>query len=282
MFHTCVIGKSITFAAFFTDMMQNNDQQPLYGLLGYPLEHSFSKAFFTEKFIKQGIDARYENFSEAVLDGAAIYRMLLLNPTLSGFNVTAPYKEAIMDFRDNVYGDAVRVGAVNTVCVRRTADGRFIGLDGYNTDVEGFRCAFDRYADRWASGSRGALVLGSGGASKAVRVALDDLGFTTLRVSRRPSGEDSIAYGDIDRNLLEEYPVIVNATPVGMYPDTDALPDIPYSLLGSDNLCFDLIYNPERTRFMECAARYGAEVCNGAEMLRRQALASWKIWNTPE
>lgn len=256
-----------------------DESTPLYGLLGYPLGHSFSKSFFTEKFVRQGIAARYENFAEPRLDAAAIYKLILLHPTLRGFNVTSPYKVAVMDFLDNVYGDAARVGAVNTVRVRRTADGRFIGLDGYNTDVEGFRRAFDRYADRWASASRGALVLGSGGAAKAVRAALDDLGFRVLRVSRRPLGEDAIGYADIDAALLEEYPAIVNATPLGMEPHVDEAPDIPYRLLTPDNLCFDLIYNPARTLFMERAARAGAEVANGAEMLRLQALASWRIWN---
>jgi len=259
-----------------------DDPTPLYGLLGYPLGHSFSKAFFTEKFAGEGINARYENFAEPKLDAAAVYRLILLHPTLRGFNVTSPYKEAVMDFLDNVYGDAVRVGAVNTVRVRRTADGRFIGLDGYNTDVEGFRSAFAPYADSRTPASRGALVLGSGGASKAVRAALEDLDYRVLRVSRHPSGEDAIAYGDIDRALLERYPVIVNATPVGMYPRVDEAPDIPYRLLSAGNLCFDLVYNPARTLFMERAAEAGAGVDNGAGMLRLQALASWRIWNNAE
>lgn len=251
-----------------------------FGLIGYPLGHSFSKMFFTRLFREDGSGRTYENFELPELTAEALYSLVLMNPKLKGFNVTAPYKEAILPFLDSTDELAREVGAVNTVKIRRAPDGRVVGLDGYNTDVRGFLQSILGML----GGDRpsGALILGTGGASKAVAVALHRLAIPTRFVSRSKSDASTITYSQIDADILREFPLIVNATPLGTYPNTDACPPIPYDLLTADNLCFDLVYNPETTKFMAQAAEKGAKVKNGLEMLFGQAIEALDIWTSEQ
>lgn len=248
-----------------------------YGLIGYPLGHSQSKAFFTQLFAERKSRESYDNFELPRLSSEALYRLVLLNPELRGFNVTAPYKVEIMQYLDSISPGARSAGAVNTVKIIRADDGRVLALEGYNTDVEGFRESVRPLAERLPRGA-GALILGTGGASCAVAAALSQLGVPSLKVSRGKTATDLIGYGDIDAALLDRYPLVINATPAGTWPHTDECPPFPYGLLGARNMCHDLVYNPAETKFMkECSAR-GATVKNGLDMLHRQALASLNIW----
>lgn len=249
-----------------------------YGLIGYPLGHSFSKEFFTRLFDADGSGRSYDNFELPALTPEALYSLVLMNPRLRGFNVTAPYKEAIMAYLDKTDPVAAAVGAVNTVKVLRAADGRVLGLEGYNTDVAGFRASVEAFLDGEPVG--GALVLGTGGASKAVVEALRGLGIAALRVSRSKSGPGIVSYGDIDARLLADHRLVVNATPLGTAPHVDSCPPFPYELLSSEHYCHDLVYNPAQTAFMTKAAARGAKACNGLQMLHTQALASLEIWNS--
>lgn len=251
-----------------------------YGLIGRPLGHSKSKAFFTELFAKEGSNESYDNFELKALTPDALYGVVILNPHLVGFNVTAPYKEEIMQYLDSISDEARAVGAVNTVRLIRSADGALRGLKGFNTDVEGFRESVREMVDGLAN--TGALILGTGGASKAVAEALRQLGVATLKVSRTKVGDGIISYNDISAEVVEQYPLIVNATPLGTHPNVESYPPFPYELLGSANACHDLVYNPAETGFMRRSAAQGATVKNGLEMLHRQALASLHIWRSEQ
>ncbi len=270
--------------------MDATSVKDLYGLIGWPLDHSFSKKFFTEKFSREGLDAAYENFPiPPVLSPEALYRLVLLHGNLRGFNVTAPHKEAILPFIDRMSDVAQEAGAVNTVKVVRDDTGRILRLEGTNTDVEGFSMAVEPMLVDVAPDCRGALVLGTGGASKAVSTALVRLGFDVVEVSRTPEkhfasaqarGLSVMSYGEITADVLRQYPVVVNATPLGTFPDVDSCPDIPYHLLGKDNVCFDLVYNPAQTLFLRKSLQCGATVKNGLEMLHNQARLAWEFWNS--
>lgn len=251
-----------------------------YGLIGNPLGHSRSKAFFTELFAKEGSSDSYDNFELKALTPEALYGVVILNPRLVGFNVTAPYKEEIMQYLDSISEEARAVGAVNTVRLIRSADGAVRRLKGFNTDVEGFRESVREMVERLTN--KGALILGTGGASKAVAEALRQLGVRTLKVSRSKVGDGIINYGNITAELIEQYPLIVNATPLGTHPNVESYPPFPYELLSSTNACHDLVYNPDVTEFMRRSAIQGATVKNGLEMLHRQALASLHIWRSEE
>lgn len=247
-----------------------------FGLIGYPLGHSFSKSFFTDLFARDGSGLKYENFELPRLDPAALYSLVLLNPRLRGFNVTAPYKEAIMEFLDSVEGVAATVGAVNTVKVVRDDTGRVLRLEGYNTDVEGFRESIRPLVEGMEG--RGALVLGTGGASKAAMEGLRQLGLIPVRVSRSRKDADTLLYCDLSREVMAGRPVVVNCTPLGTAPATEGCAPLPFELLPESAVCFDMVYNPAETEFMRRAAAHGAAVKNGLEMLHRQALASLNIW----
>ncbi len=242
----------------------------IYGLIGFPLSHSFSAKYFTEKFKKEGIDAEYHLFPLPDLKGIT---NILDKKELMGFNVTIPYKEKIMDYLDYVSPQALAIGAVNVVKIERDKDGN-IKLSGYNTDYIGFMESFQPLIN---SKCQRALILGTGGASKAVDHALRDLGFETRKVSRNPDSFQ-IGYCDLE-NQIDKYPFIVNTTPRGTYPNIEDYPDIPYFLLSPEHVCFDLIYNPPITGFMCKAGERGATLKNGLEMLHLQAEAAWKIWN---
>lgn len=242
-----------------------------YGLIGHPLGHSFSKGFFTDKFENEDIDAEYLNFDISTID--EVIDVIASNPTLAGFNVTIPYKEKIMPYLDEVSKEAREVGAVNVVKVER--EGTSIILKGFNSDIIGFR---ESISPLLHSHHKKALILGTGGASKAVRYVLGQKGLETVLVSRytRPG---TVSYKDLDADAVREYEVIVNCTPVGMYPNESECPLLPYEHLNNNNLLYDLVYNPETTLFMKRGREQGATVKNGLEMLLLQAHASWDIWS---
>lgn len=246
----------------------------LYGLLGYPLGHSFSAKYFAEKFAKEGIDATYKNFEFAEVADAVAY--LLQQDDLQGFNVTIPHKQAIMPYLNGLSAEAEAIGAVNVVCVKRDADGS-VKLLGCNSDVVGFSNSIQPLL-RPKLHSK-ALVLGTGGASKAVMYGLRKLGVEPIYVSRTPK-EGQLTYDDLTPEVMRDYKVIVNCTPLGMYPKVDACPDIPYQYLTPDHLLYDLVYNPLETLFMKRGAAQGAVVKNGLEMLHLQAEAAWVDWNS--
>jgi len=246
-------------------------QKQTYGLIGYPLVHSFSKDYFNKKFNTLGIDAQYLNFE--IKDISEIHQITAFYHNISGLNVTIPYKETIMRYLDAIDSLAAEIGAVNVIKFKRNDNG-LIKTIGYNTDIIGFR---DSLAPLLQPHHTHALVLGTGGASKAVVKALSYLGLSVTNVSRRPTPEQ-IAYSDISTETIHKHTVIINTTPVGMYPEIDQAPDIPYNFLTEAHICYDLIYNPEETLFMTRSRRYGATVKNGLEMLHLQAEAAWQIW----
>ena len=241
-----------------------------YGIIGLPLGHSFSPGFFNEKFLNEGIDAVYEKYELPNIE--ALMEVLATNPELKGLNVTIPYKQKVMDFLDELSEEARAIGAVNVVRIRR--EGKKLRLKGFNSDIIGFTRSIEPYLSQH---HKKALILGTGGASKAVEYGLKKLGLETLKVSRR-KGEDTITYDDITPEMIQEYNVIVNCTPVGMYPHVDECPKLPYEAMDSHTLLYDLIYNPDETLFMKKGSEHGAVVKNGLEMLLLQAYASWEFW----
>ncbi|MBD5374523.1 MAG: shikimate dehydrogenase [Bacteroides sp.] len=245
--------------------------QKLYGLIGRTLRHSFSKDFFNKKFESEGINARYINFE--IEDIGQFMEVLAQYPALRGLNVTIPYKEAVIQYMDEMDEDAAKIGAVNVI--RFIGKGANLKLKGYNSDVIGFS---DSIAPLLNEDRKKALVLGTGGAAKAIMRGLENLGVEPKPVSRTPK-EGVITYEELTPEVMAAHKVIVNTTPLGMYPHTDEAPDIPYHLLTPDHLCYDLIYNPDITLFMKKSADMGTETKNGLEMLLLQAFASWQIWN---
>lgn len=241
-----------------------------YGLVGKPLGHSKSEILFRKKFLHEGIPAEYLNFE---LDNSADIRQLVEeNPRIMGLNVTLPYKTEIIQYLDEIDETARQIGAVNVIKVIRN-DGR-IWLKGYNTDHIGFeRSLRPMLQDRTVK----ALILGTGGASKAVAYALSQMGIEYRFVSRT-SSFDNLGYYELSPSIMEEYPLIVNCTPVGMHPDTDQCPDIPYAYITADHILYDLVYNPETTLFMQKGMDHEASVKNGAEMLQIQAEEAYRIW----
>ncbi len=246
------------------------DHHKLFGLLGRKLGHSFSRPYFTEKFRKENlVHFAYENFEIPLIGDFP--KLWTEHHHLLGMNVTLPYKEAVIPYLDKLDPVAREVGAVNTIA-RHQED----GLIGYNTDVIGFHASLSSMlAGRRVSG---ALILGTGGASKAVAFVLRTMKIPSLHVSRNPEG-DKIGYSEINRSLLHTYPLIINTTPLGMHPQTETFPPIPYTGLGPENALFDLVYNPEKTVFLQEGEKRGCRCMNGMEMLVLQAEASWKIWN---
>lgn len=246
-----------------------------YGLIGHPLGHSYSQAFFTKLFEEEKTVESYSNFDLDRLDASTLDALVEVDPCLAGCNVTSPYKEAILPFLTSLSPEAAAAGAVNCLRIERTPDG--YRLHGYNTDIRGFGAAVADMTDRLAAG-QGALILGTGGAAKAAAVALDLIGVPHTFVSRTQRIVGTILYTDITSELISENPLIINATPAGMFPAVDTEPPFPYALLDSRCMVFDMIYNPARTLFMQKAAAAGAEARGGLEMLHIQALESLKIW----
>lgn len=242
----------------------------LYGLIGYPLGHSFSKKYFTEKFREEGLaDCSYELFPiSSILDFPSL---LISNPTLAGLNVTIPYKEQVMAYVSGKTPAVNDIGAANTIKI--TGD----ELIAYNTDVIGFEVSFLKHL---GSHHNNALVLGTGGSSKAVQYVLKKLGIGYLLVTRgNQSNEGLINYSMINDSIMNDYTIIINCTPAGLYPAINEYPLIPYHLITAGHYLFDLIYQPEKTVFLAKGEQRGATIKNGQEMLIIQAEESWKIWN---
>ncbi len=242
-----------------------------YGLIGYPLAHSFSLGYFNEKFQNEGIDAVYENFEIPQIE--MLPEVIASHPDLCGLNVTIPYKEKVISYLDYVSSEARAIGAVNVIKVVHR--GKETILKGYNSDVIGFKQSIEPMLESF---HKKALILGTGGASKAINYCLKSLGLETVFVSRyqRPG---TIQYDKLTGDDVREYNVIVNCTPCGMYPHTNECPNLPYEAMDSHNLLYDLIYNPDETLFMHKGAKQGATVVNGLEMLLLQAFASWEFWH---
>ncbi|MBO4755084.1 MAG: shikimate dehydrogenase [Bacteroidales bacterium] len=263
-----------------------------YGLLGHPLGHSFSKKFHNERFSRLGIDAEYVNYD--LEDISKLPDILLNEPTLCGLNVTIPYKQQMIRFLDEMDSVAQRIGAVNTICIhripldeslKRVSKIQGLWLKGYNTDIIGFRdsimpllrqagildeegCCHDDTA---------ALILGTGGASKAIKVALEDMGISFTFVSRTSSPE-RLTYEQLSRDVMAKNRVIINCTPIGTFPNINECPNIPYEYLTSSHVCYDLVYNPEVTLFLAKAKEKGAFTMSGGAMLEGQAIASYNYW----
>ena len=260
----------ILFFFFFFRYTVSKDSKKQYGLIGYPLGHSFSQRFFTDKFEEEEIDAVYQNYE--IADIHEVTRVIEDTHCLQGFNVTIPHKQTIMPLLSSLSDEACEIGAVNVVKVDRKGDD--ILLKGYNSDVVGF---VDSIKPLLKEQHSKALVLGTGGASKAIVYGLKKLGVEVQLVSRKRN-EEAISYEDITEEMLSRFKLLVNCTPLGTYPDIDSAPDIPYQYLGEEHLLYDLVYNPDKTEFLRRGECQGARIKNGAEMLRLQALEAWRIW----
>jgi shikimate dehydrogenase len=241
-----------------------------YGLIGKKLGHSFSKAYFTEKFVRLGIPAVYD-----LLEIADISEILnvIKNHKPAGLNVTIPYKQAVIPYLDSLSEEAKAIGAVNTISFSATEG--VIHTKGWNTDAPAFMQELSNFAGDF-KGS--ALLLGTGGASAAAAYVLKKLGWDFVSVSRNPSSADQLSYQDLDAALIESHTLIINATPIGMYPDVSGIPEIPWEAVGEKHLLFDMVYNPEVTRFLQSGLERGAKVRNGLGMLTLQAELAWKTW----
>jgi shikimate dehydrogenase len=242
----------------------------MYGLIGNPLGHSFSAKFFNEKFRKEGIEESYNLFP--LPDILCVNEMLRENKELKGFNVTIPYKEQIIPLLDSISKEAAEIGAVNVVRVDNYEGKQW--LSGFNTDVIGFR---ESIRPLLRPEMKKALVLGTGGASRSVVYALSNMGIRVTLVSRAKN-ENTITYSELTKDIIESNLIIVNTTPLGMWPEIDRCPDIPYQFITDRHVCYDLVYNPEETKFLIKSKEKGAVIKNGIEMLHLQALAAWDIW----
>ncbi len=239
-----------------------------FGLIGFPLTHSFSQKYFTEKFAQLGLtDCVYENYS---LKEIGELKIILQNQGLSGFNITIPYKKQALSFLSEASEVVTAIGACNCVQIKNGE------LTGFNTDVFGFEQSLLPFLQPHHTK---ALVLGTGGASAAVTYVLEKLGLTIQFVSREATS-DSISYQMLDESILFSHTLIINTSPVGMYPNVDESPNIPYQFINSRHHLYDLIYNPAATKFLTKGKAQGATIQNGEEMLVLQAEESWRIWNT--
>ena len=243
-----------------------------YGLIGYPLGHSFSITYFNEKFQAENINAQYVNFEIPRIED--FIEVVAENPNLCGLNVTTPYKEKIIPYLDELDKDTAKIGAVNVIKIIRLPKGK-VKLVGYNSDIIGFSQSIKPLLQPH---HKKALLLGTGGASKAVFHGLANLGVESTYVSRTKRSDDVLTYQELTPEVMEQHTIIVNCTPVGMYPKVDFCPDIPYELLTPRHLLYDLLYNPNETLFMKKGRAQGATVKNGLEMLLLQAFAAWEIW----
>lgn len=242
-----------------------------FGLLGKNISYSFSRKYFTEKFLKLGLtNYKYFNFDIPEIEE---FPFLLYHKEdeFGGINVTIPYKESVMRYLNKIDNDAKKIGAVNTIKITDNFE-----LIGYNTDFYGFQKSIQPLLKKHHTK---ALILGTGGASKAVVYAFDKMKIQTKYVSRNAS-EDKLTYSNLTKEILGEYTIIVNCTPVGTYPNTSESPEIPYKYITEKHLLYDLIYNPEITQFLKKGKEQGAAIKNGLEMLELQAEKSWEIWNS--
>ena len=239
-----------------------------YGLIGKNINYSFSKKFFNDKFIKENIsDCSYENYD---LKSIKEFGSVLKDKSIKGFNVTIPYKKEIIDFIDEIDPIAKKIGAVNTLKIN---DRKII--KGYNTDYLGFISSIQHLI----FDQKNALVLGTGGASKAIIYGLNSMGIKSTNVSRKKT-RGTVIYEDLNEKIIKENRIIVNCTPIGTFPKIEESPKIPFEFLTSNHLCYDLIYNPEKTKFLKESEKMGATIVNGKKMLENQANESWEIWNS--
>ena len=245
-----------------------------YGLIGHRLGYSFSRNFFTEKFAKENRpDCEYVNFElDSIDEFPGVFEQ---GKDICGLNCTIPYKQQIMQFLDEIEPEAAQIGAVNTVKITHKDGKRF--LKGFNTDLYGFE---NSLKPMLGEKHRKALILGTGGASKAIKYALNKLGIEYISASIEDTlFENEIRYDQINEELLKEYLIIIHATPIGTFPNVDKCPDIPYHSISPDHVLFDLVYNPEETLFLKKGKEQGAKTKNGLEMLHLQAIRAWEIWN---
>lgn len=239
-----------------------------YGLIGCTLSHSFSKSYFTKKFVENSLpDCVYDNFELNSIE--EFPELLTTHRDIRGVNVTIPYKEDILPYLTSMNEVVQKIGACNCIKVEGEK------LTGYNTDVVGFR---DSLEPKLKQQHTKALILGTGGAAKAIQYVLQQLGIAYQLVSRNKT-EATWSYEEVKEEVVAQYPLIINTTPLGMYPKTDAAPAIPYGALTPAHFLFDIVYNPEKTRFLEEGKKRGAQICNGYEMLIGQAEESWRIWS---
>lgn len=239
-----------------------------FGLIGKSLKHSFSQKYFTEKFEKESIDARYDLIE---IDNILELHKNIDIEQFEGLNVTIPFKQEITSILDEISPEAEAIGAVNTV---KNIGGKLVG---YNTDTYGFRNSLKPFLKKY---HRKALILGTGGASKAIAYVLDQLGLDYLFVSRNPNGSNQVSYEELNENAVSFFPLIINCTPLGTYPDVDECPAIPYSFLDEKNFLYDLVYNPEESLFLLKGKAQGTQILNGRSMLHFQAEKAWEIWNS--
>jgi shikimate dehydrogenase len=245
-----------------------------FGLIGYPLGHSFSRKYFTEKFEKEGLTGyKYDNYPMNNLDN--LIDLIRDDVNLIGLNVTIPYKEQIIQLLDEIDKDAEEIGAVNTIKIARSSANN-ISLKGFNTDVYGFSGPLSAVLQ---SHHKKALILGTGGAAKAVAWVLSNYNIDFKYVSRTPKAEDVLSYSSLSRKDIQEHSLIINTSPVGMYPEIDKKPKIDYNGLTENHILYDLVYNPEETLFLQEGKRKKAITINGLPMLYLQAEKAWEIWN---
>ncbi len=239
-----------------------------FGLIGYPLSHSFSKKYFTQKFAEEGIhNCAYELYPIPSIN--ELPALLQQVKGLEGINVTIPYKEAVLPFLDEQTAAVQEIGACNCIHIK---NGKLIG---HNTDVTGFRQSIEPFLQPH---HQHALILGTGGAAKAVAWVLQQLGIRFQIVSRNKTAT-TLSYDELDEAMMQTVELVINTTPLGMQPNVHDKPSLPYHCINNRFLCYDLIYNPEKTRFLQLAEEQGAVIKNGADMLLIQAEESWKIWN---
>ncbi len=246
----------------------------IYGLIGYRLGHSFSQKFFTEKFAAESLsDHEYVNFElDTIYDFPGLFEQV---KNICGLNCTIPYKQQIMQFLDEIDSEAAQIGAINTIKII-DRNGKRI-LKGFNTDLYGFE---NSLCPMLEEKHKKALILGTGGASKAIKYLLNKLHIEYLSATTKEQpGENEISYHQVSNKLMKEHLIIINATPLGTFPEVDTCPDLPYDLITSDHILYDLVYNPEETLFLKKGKEQGAKTKNGLEMLHLQAIRAWEIWN---
>tara|TARA_B110000259_G_scaffold50900_1_gene59962 strand:- start:3196 stop:3933 length:738 start_codon:yes stop_codon:yes gene_type:complete len=239
-----------------------------YGLIGKNINYSFSKKYFNDKFLKENItNCSYENYD---LQSVKDFKKIIKDNAIKGFNVTIPYKEEIMEFINKIDPIAKKIGAINTIKIHNKNI-----IEGYNTDYIGFVISLKNLI----TNQKKALVLGTGGASKAIIFGLSSIGIESTIVSRNKR-KGVISYSELNKKVIEENTIIINCTPLGTFPKTQECPKIPFEFLSSNHICYDLIYNPEKTKFLLESEKMGATIINGKKMLENQANESWKIWNS--
>lgn len=245
----------------------------VYGLLGFPLTHSFSKKYFTQKFEELGISNSHRYDLISIENPEEIKDFIVNNPEICGLNVTIPHKMNVIKLLDALDPAAERIGAVNVIKIENRK------LTGYNSDYFGFKISLESFLslNNTNSNTYKAMVLGIGGAARAILVALEDLNIPYIKVSRTKS-DDSISYSEMAEHMAD-YQLIINCSPVGTFPKVDEAPEVPYDLLNESHFLYDLVYNPELTMFMKKGLEKGAKVINGYEMLKLQAEKAWEIWN---